>query len=269
MRWAIGLAAAQASGFRGTHGAMAAFFIPAHAARSGVSAAVLASRGLTCTENALEAPKGFIDVFGKGADLDRASDGLGRHFELLSNAYKPYHSGIVVHPTIDACMEIVAQLPDDAALATVILRVHPLALELTARREPKTPVEAQISLFHWAAACLVQRSAGIAQLRQDCIDDPVVAALRAAIAAIGDPALQRDEAIVEVTLTNGACLRAHVAHARGSSARPMTDGELEAKFEAQASAVLSANARDKLLGLCRNVAGLRNVGKEIAAVWEE
>lgn len=269
MTAAIGLAAAQASGFRGTHGAMAAFMIPAHAARSGVSAAMLALKGFSSTENVLEAPKGFVDVFGSGGDLDRAVDGLGRHFELFSNAYKPYPSGIVVHPAIDACLEIAEQIPNEAALASVTLKVHPLALELCSRRAPKTPVEAQISLFHWAAACLVERAAGLAQLRQDCIDDPAVAALRARIAAVADPALARDEAIAEVTLTNGVSLRSHVPHARGSIARPLTDDELDAKFKAQASAVLSNGAGDKLLHLCRHVAGLRSVGNEIAAVWRD
>ena len=269
MTAAIGLAAAQASGFRGTHGAMAAFMIPADAARSGVSAAMLASKGFSCTDNVLEATKGFVDVFGSGGDLDRAVDGLGRHFELFSNAYKPYPSGIVVHPAIDACLEVAEQLPDNAALASVALKVHPLTLELCGRREPKTPVEAQISLFHWAAACLVQRAAGLAQLRQDCIDDPAVAALRARISAVADRALARDEAIAEVTLTNGASLRSHVPHARGSIARPLTDDELDAKFKAQATAVLSSGAEDKLLRLCRNVATLRSVGNEIAAVWQD
>jgi 2-methylcitrate dehydratase PrpD len=270
MRWAIGLAAAQASGIRGTHGAMAAFIVPAHAARSGVSAAILASRGLTCPDNVLEAPnKGFVDVFGRGAELSLATDGLGRHFEMLSNAYKPYPSGIVVQAAIDACLEIAEQLPANAGLATVTLRVHPLALELCGRREPKNPVEAQISLFHWGAACLLQRSAGLAQLRQECIDDAGVAALRSRISATADPALGRDEAIADVTLSNGATLRSHVAHARGSAARPMTDDELDAKFEAQASEVLPGPARNRLLQLCRNVAGLRSVGQEIAAVWRD
>ena len=83
MRSAIGLAAAQSSGIRGTHGSMAAFFIPAHAARSGVSAAMLASRGVTCTANVLEGPKGFAEVFGRGGDPSRAVDDLGRHHEML------------------------------------------------------------------------------------------------------------------------------------------------------------------------------------------
>ena len=268
MSAAIGLAAAQASGFRGTHGEMSAFLVPAHAARTGVSGAMLASRGFSCMDNILEAPKGFVDVFGNGGDLDRAVDGLGRHFELFANAYKPYPSGIVVQAAIDACLEIAEQLPNDPALASVALKVHPLTLELCGRREPVTPVEAQISLFHWAAACLVQRAAGLAQLRQDCIDDPKVSALRARVSAIADPALARDEAIAEVTLTNGASLRSHVEHARGSSVRPMTDDELDAKFEAQANTVLPSESSDKLLRHCRNVAGLEDVGKEIAAILE-
>src|SRR5204863_7194058 len=55
MAAAIGLAAAQASGFRGTHGAMSAFMVPAHAARTGVSGALLAAKGFGCMDNILEA----------------------------------------------------------------------------------------------------------------------------------------------------------------------------------------------------------------------
>jgi 2-methylcitrate dehydratase PrpD len=175
----------------------------------------------------------------------------------------------VVQAAIDACLDIARRLPRDAALASVTLKVHPLALGLCGRREPATPVEAQISLFHWAAACLVQGAAGLAQLRRDCIDDPAVATLRSRISAIADAALARDEAIAEVALTDGASLRSHVPHARGSSARPMTDDELDAKFEAQASEVLSGGAKDELQRLCRRVATLRSVGKEIAAVWRD
>lgn len=265
---ALGLAAAQSSGFRATHGSMSAFFIPAHAARSGVSAAMLASKGFTCTNNVLEAPRGFVDVFGREGDLTHATKGLGEHFEMLANAYKPYPSGIVVHPAIDACLEIAGQLADNARFETVHLRVHPLALELTGRRDPKTPVEAQISLFHWASACLIQRAAGISQLQRDCIDDPAVKALRARIVAVADSSLARDEAIAEVTLASGQVLRAHVAHARGSVARPMTDDELDRKFEAQAAAVLAPGARTRLLRSCRNLAEAKNVGVELAEALE-
>ena len=174
----------------------------------------------------------------------------------------------MIHPAIDACLEIAGQMDEGAEIATVTLRVHPLTLTLTDRPKPKTPLEAQISLYHWAAACFLQRSAGLAAMRQDCIDDPAMVALRARVAAIADPALARDEAIAEVVLKNGTSLRAHVAHARGSIDRPMTDEELDAKFDAQASGVLPDGARDRLLRLCRNVSALADVGQEIAAVLD-
>ncbi|MCC2677087.1 MAG: MmgE/PrpD family protein [Ramlibacter sp.] len=264
MRAALGLAAAQAAGIRATHGSMAAFLVPAHAARIGVGAALLAARGMPCMDNVLEGPKGFVDVFGKGGNLELAVDGLGRRFEFLSNAYKPYPSGIVAQPVTDACLEIANRMPPAAAIADVSLRVHPLALELTGRRGPRNPVEAQLSLFHWSAAALLQRAAGAAQLRQECIDDPEIAELRSRIRAAADPAMQRDEAAAEVTLGDGTVLRSHVAHARGSMARPMTDDELDAKFRAQAGLRLPEAAQEELLHLCRDVARLRNVGADIA-----
>jgi 2-methylcitrate dehydratase PrpD len=266
MNWAIGLAATQASGFRATHGSMAGLAVPGLGARNGVAAALLAAKGFTCSEHALEAGNGFIEIFASGGNLDRAVDGLGRHFELLANAYKPYPCGIVIHPTIDACLEISERLEPNAAIADVAAKVHPLALTLTGRRAPTTPLEAQVSLFHWMAAALLRGRAGLAEMRQDCIDDPAVAALRERITAVPDPHIGRDEAVVGVTLCNDAVLRSHIANARGSIARPMTDDELSAKFQAQVSTLLPSHATDALLRLCREVSALRDVGKEIATV---
>jgi 2-methylcitrate dehydratase PrpD len=268
MRWAIGLAASQAAGFRATHGTMTAHFRPGHAARSGVWAATLASNGFDCSDDPLEAEKGFVHVFSSDAKLERAVDGLGRDFELLSNMYKPYPCGIVIHPTVDACLELRQQLAADAKLADVTLRVHPLALALTGVRTPSTPLESHVSLFHWAAAALVRGSAGLLEMRQDCIDDPSIATLRARINAVADPALRRDEAIVEVTLANGQTLRSHVANARGSIAKPMTDDELDAKFSAQAAIVLPSGRVHELLHLSKGIRSLSDVGKEIARMLQ-
>lgn len=263
---ALGLAANQASGFRANHGSMAAFLVPANAARNGVAAAQLAERGVTAMDHALEAPKGFVDVFGKGGEANVALEGLGSAFELLSNAYKPYPAGIVVHPATDACLDIAERLPRDADIASVRLRVHPLALDLCGRRHPTTPVEAQLSVFHWAAAALVQRSAGIAQLDPRCIDDPAVQALRERIVADADADLRRDEAHARVELTDGTVLDSHVPHARGSLDRPLTDAELDAKFRSQAGASLAAPVLEELLLACRDVARLPDVAARLGAL---
>jgi 2-methylcitrate dehydratase PrpD len=264
--WAMGIGASQSSGFREPHGTMTAHFRPGHATRAGVWGALLAARGFTCSDHALEGEKGFVDVFSSGADLSRAVTGLGQDFELMRNCYKPYPCGIVIHPSIDACLDVATRLPAGVPVASVTLRVHPLTLNLTGERSPRDPLDAAISVFHCAAAALLRGRFGLAEMRQACIDDPAVAALRATIEAMPDPGLRRDEAILEVDLVDGTRLGSHTTVTRGSIERPMTDAELDAKFIEQAEIVLPSDRTARLLRLCRAVAELSDVGREIGAV---
>lgn len=262
---AVSLAASQAAGFRATHGTMTAHFRPGHAARCGVWATLLAERGFTGDAHALEAKMGFFDVYAPEAKLERVLDGWGERFELLANAYKPYPCGIVIHPTLDACLNIHGQAGGALDPTAVSLRVHPLAISMTGLRTPRTPLESHVSLFHWAAAALLRGAAGIAETQQACVDDPRVAALRECIEAVPDPAVGRNQAIVEVRLGDGRTLRSRVTDVRGSATRPMTDDELDAKFRAQAITVLPAPRVDSLLRMCRDLDRLPDVGRDIAA----
>lgn len=266
MAWAIGIAASQAGGFRATQGSMTAHFRPGHAARSGVWAALLAAKGFAGNEVALEADKGFFDVYAMNADLAPAVDGLGEHHELLNNAYKPYPCGIVIHPTIDACLDLHAQFGEGGVPLCATLRVHPLALSLCGIREPTTTLESLNSLHHWASAALVRGRAGVLEMQPDCIADPDVAQLRARIEVVTDAGLRSDQANVEVALADGRVLRANVLHARGSRERPMSDVDLDTKFMAQASLVMPVERAEALRALCLGVGALRDVGQEISAV---
>src|SRR3984893_668634 len=105
--WALGLAANQAAGTTGAHGSMTKSWNMANAARNGLVAALLAEKGFTSTEQALEAERGgFTRVFAQRRDLDEIVRGLGETWELAQNTYKPYPCGIVGDPVIDACLEV-------------------------------------------------------------------------------------------------------------------------------------------------------------------
>lgn len=265
MRWAIGLAATQGAGFRATHGTMAGAFVPAIAARNGAMAALLAAKGFTCSESSLEANKGFVDVFSTGADFNYAVEGLGKTFEVLANAYKPYPCGIVIHATIDACLEIATSLPLDECYKEVLLTVNPLTLTLTDRRQPADMFEAQVSLYHWAAVSLLHRSAGISELSDTCIKDSCITRLREKIRVVADPSLQRDEAKAQVLLENGRVITSHIEKARGGFLNPMTNDELEMKLKEQASVHLSPTSLDVVLDRLRNIADLKDVGGQIVS----
>lgn len=260
--WALGLAAAQSSGFRQTHATMATSFVPAHAARCGLQAALLAARGFTCSDRILEGPHGLATVFAEEAHLAAATDGLGTRWEMLDNTYKPYPCGIVIHPAIDACLQLVqetALVPD--TIARVRLGVHPLCLTLCDRPAPGNAHEAKVSLQHWTAVSLVRRAAGLAEGTDACVRDPAVCAVRDRVEAAPDASVGRDGAVVRIELADGRLLEKRVEHCIGSLARPMTDAELEAKFMGQALPVLPDAAARALMHLCWRLEALDDVAE--------
>jgi 2-methylcitrate dehydratase PrpD len=266
--WALGLAAAQAAGFRQTHATMATSFVPAHAARCGLQAALLAARGFTCSDQILEGPHGFATVFAEAPYLATATDGLGTRWEALANTYKPYPCGIVIHPAIDACLQIVQEaVLAPETLTRVRLGVHPLCLTLCDRPAPANSHEAKVSLQHWTAAALVRRAAGLAEGTDACVHDPVVRAVRSRVEAVPDASVGRDGAVVRLECTDGRVLETRVEHCIGSLARPMTDAELEAKFMGQALEVLPDAAARTLLQLCWRLEGLDDVAEVARASY--
>lgn len=265
LRWAIGHAATQAAGFRATHGSMAGLVVPAYAARSGVFSADLAAAGIDCSDDALEAGRGFVGVFTSGADLAGATAGLGRDFELMANVYKPYPAGIVLHAAIDACLALLPEVGAAETIAEIRMTVPPLTLALADRLHPRTPFEAPISLQHWAAHVFCRRAAGIEALQQPQIDDPAIAAVRERVRIITNESLARDAAAAEVVFNDGRRVSRSIAHATGSIAKPMTDAQLDAKFIRQAELVLAPDHAAGLLARLRGLDTVSDVGAALAS----
>lgn len=266
--WALGIGASQASGFRATHASMSSGFVPGHAARCGLVAALMASRGFTCSEHFLEGRNGFADVFGAPAHLAALTDGLGERFECMAVASKPYPAGVFIHPVIEACLALRAQEGvEPATIELVALRVHPLALGLTGKLEPRHAYDAQVSLYHWAAAALVRKAAGLREASDACVTDADVVAMRRRISASEDASLRGDEAIATLTLRDGTTRRVHVEHCLGSAARPLTDRELEAKFLAQVVDVVPQARALQLIDACWNLPAAADVSRIAPGIW--
>ena len=261
-RWALGIAANQASGFRQTHGTMCTGFVPAHAARCGYQAALLAERGFTASDAALEGTNGFLDVFSLAAHPESAVEGLGSRWEILNNAFKPYPCGIVIHPVLDACLEIAQELHNNATapaqdIAAVELDVNPMCLMLCARPEPASSQLAQVSVQHWAAAALVRGRAGLAEGADECVGDLAVKAVRQRVRAEPSETVPLEGARVRVHLKDGTQIGRTVENAIGSLERPMTDAELDGKFREQAGACIEdEQQRERLMKLCWSVESL-------------
>jgi 2-methylcitrate dehydratase PrpD len=229
-RMALGLAANQACGLVESLGSMAKSVSVGSAARNGLFCALLAQRGYTAAPHTLEGARGFIPVFGVDPEPEALVDGLGERWELRNNAIKPYPSGVVLHPVIDACLDIRsrAPLPVDT-IESVHIRGNPLLRQRADRPAPRSGREAAVSAQHTAAVCFLYAEAGVRQYADACVAEPQVQSLgrRVTVEACADIAVEA--AAVTVRTTDGRTLEAIVPHALGSLQRPMSDAQLEAK----------------------------------------
>jgi len=266
--WAMGLAAMHAGGLRVSHGSMASAMIPGQAARAGLLAAHLAAAGFTCKEDALGAKHGLLHMFGRPANAAALTDRLAQHWECLRVSLKPFPSGCLTHAVIDACLQLVLRHGFASSdIVRVDLHVHKLALELTGCKTPQNSFDAQISIYHWAAAALHHRQAGLAQAAQACVQDPAVIALRERIVATVDHDLAPEAARAVVTLSKGQRYAVSVNACLGSAQRPMTDTELTAKFMCQTRASLNEEQTQQLCRIAWDLPRASDVGRAAPGFW--
>ncbi|TKI04427.1 MmgE/PrpD family protein [Martelella alba] len=260
MTWALGIAASQPVGLREMFGTMTKSFHPGRAAQNGLTAALLAARDYTSSEQAIEAKRGWANVVSTRQDYREITDGLGERHESLLNTFKPFACGIVIHPVIDGCIQLRHEHHLDADLIDAVrLRVHPLVLELTGKRMPQTGLDGKFSVYHSAAVALIQGRAGEAQYSDAAVHHAPTVALRNKISAEIDPSLPADAAHIVLVLQNGQHLEKHIEHAIGSTANPMNREAIDGKFTDLTAPVLGAEQAAKLLWACREVESCGNM----------
>ena len=251
---AFGNAAAQSCGLVETLGSSAKSIGVGNAARNGMVSVALAQQGFEGPAAPLEGARGFLRVVCDEPDLS-ALEGGAPGWQLLANAYKPYPCGVVLNPVIDSCLvlaasaEFIQRAPD--GIESVTLTGHPLLRQRTDRPGVDTGRQSQVSAQHAVAVSLLRRRAGLAEFSDAAVQDPAVRALGARLRFVDDPAMTVDAARVHIRYQDGFSLQEDTLFARGSLARPLTDGELE----------------EKLRELCRTSGAAVPAQRLIDALW--
>lgn len=262
MIWALGLAASQPVGLRESFGSMNKSFNPGRAASNGLFAALLAAQDFTSSQGMLEAKRGWAHTISTKQDFAQITEGLGSRYEAALNTYKPFACGIVIHPALDAAIQLRNQYQlKPEQIAEVRLRVHPLVLELTGKKTPTTGLEGKFSIYHSVAIALIQGAAGERQYSDQAVQDPAVVALRAKVVATVDPAIKPQQVDMTVVLKDGRELHQYIQHAIGSVEVPMTDAQLEAKFSDLAEGILPRQQTQALIDTCWKVEQLADAGQ--------
>jgi 2-methylcitrate dehydratase PrpD len=247
MTHALGIAATQSAGMQQNRGTMCKSFHAGKAASSGVLAALLAQEGFDSSQEILEGKKGFCRIYSTIAEPERVTNGLGERWEIVNNGHKPYACGVVLHPPIDAMIELGTRVSaSPSAVDAIELRAHPHVISVTGVVEPQTGLQSKFSIFHSAAVAYIDRDAGITQYTDRKALDPAVVTLRRKVRVTTDDSLRTDEAYAAV-IAGGKRYEASVAHASGTVDNPMTDEAMERKFRANAAPVIGETNTMKVL----------------------
>lgn len=213
------------------------------AAQSGLTAAVLASRGLAGAGLPFSGRHGLFESFSRGLpDADRVEArlaSLGRDWETLSVAVKPYPAAFYSHGCIEAAVHLaVAYSLAERDIAAVEIVVPPpvlakLAEPVAAKTSPGTITEAQFALPFLVARALVAHRFGLGELRLESLSDPATLALAQRVICRGDAAMDFPRVYpgeVHLYLRDGSRLCHRVPVNLGAGDRPVDAGFILAKF---------------------------------------
>jgi 2-methylcitrate dehydratase len=225
------------------------------ATQAGVLAALLAERGYTGPEHVIDGKEGLVHVLGPEWKLDLLTDGLGESWRIEQCGMKAFPTEALTHAPISAVLELVNEhdlAPED--VEKVQIRSLARAADILADRskyDPRSKETADHSLPYVVAAALVDRQVTPAQFEPAKLTDARIRAQLGKVEVTADPeiealfpALQR--VVVTIVTTDGRSLTTQLDYPKGDPRNPLTDEEIEAKFEALASPVMDADACRRL-----------------------
>lgn len=246
---ALGLAGSYTGGLWAfmADGAMSKRIHPGKSAETGLTAAVLARRGVTGPRAVLETAWGglFPTYLGDAADPGATVRGLGEGFRILRKGFKPYPVCWGVNSAADALLRLGREA---GATAGTVSRVRVVLSEMSHRMVGGTRIasvlDAQMSLPYALASILLRGRLTLAEFDEAALADPAAREVMRRIELVVDPRAHGERQTVEVELRDGRRLRERVETPHGHWDDPLSDDELRGKFLGLAGPALGARAAD-------------------------
>jgi 2-methylcitrate dehydratase PrpD len=212
------------------------------AAQAGLRAALLAEAGFTGPISVFEGAHGLYRAFApsKTPDFSRLLDGLGERWVLETLAFKPYACGTMTQPFVDCAIRLAAEGVRAEDIVSITCKVgegtvHRLWEPLSEKHQPPNGYAGKFSTPYCMAVGFIARRAGLEQFTDECAHDPDVRKLAAKIRYEVDPADEYPRNFsghLRAVLADGSERELNQPHMRGGAREPLSDSELEGKFNA-------------------------------------
>jgi 2-methylcitrate dehydratase PrpD len=241
---------------------------PGFAIKGGITAALLAKAGVTGSKNSFEGEWGFYRQYMNG-DYSREilTADLGRRFEGVNVAIKPYPCCRGIHPAIDAGLALaIENSVRSEDIREIILTVTEAHMSLLcqpedAKRAPRSTVDAQFSIPWGVASAIVGRHVGLNDFTESAIANRKVLDLAQKMRLETDDSLSKpgpDPTRVKVIMKDGKVFEEIVHTPLGSLDRPMSFEDCARKFEDCARS-LDAGRIDKIIQLVGRLDQLEDI----------
>jgi 2-methylcitrate dehydratase PrpD len=217
---------------------------PGWATVAGITAAALAKSGFVGARNAYEGRFGLyashLQQHFVPADLGIATAALGENWELLNVAVKPFPACHFTHACADAAIALGRQMESEAGGISDIRALVPAEVVKTvcepvaSKRRPANAYDAQFSIPYVVASALRRGRFTLAELTPAAIADRETLALADRVRYETDPRSGFPEYYsgeLVITTTDGRVLRRREHENRGCAVRPLSAGDILAKFE--------------------------------------
>jgi 2-methylcitrate dehydratase PrpD len=241
MTHALGLAYHQAGGAGSgvADGTLAKRMGPGFAAKAGITAALMAERGITGERDPLEGKTGLFNTY-MGGDYDPAilTENLGKRFEGTNITNKPYPCCGLTHACVDAVLVLksrynikIENIKDITAYGGH--SVYDLSQPPEVKRKPRTIIDAQFSVPWVVATALVKGKVTLEDFTDAAIKNREILEVAKRVSGKLMPEMDRHgvgPGGVIIKMKNGAEYKEEVAHCLGSVERPMTFKDITKKF---------------------------------------
>jgi 2-methylcitrate dehydratase PrpD len=212
---------------------------PGLAARGGITAALMAEKGITGAKNILEGQYGIFNQYQRG-DYSRQIllSNLGKRFENVNIGDKPYPNCGFTHAFIDAVFNLKSRYDIKPQHIKYIYAyggdpAYGLCIPPDVKRFPRNSVDAQFSLPWAIAVALVKGKVTLDDFTEEAIKSEEILAVSQKVTGQLDPALSRHgvgPGRVTLLMEDGTSYTEEVEHCLGSVERPMTFEDCASKF---------------------------------------
>ena len=192
---------------------------------------------------------------------------LGKRFEGVNIAIKPYPCCRGIHPAIDAGLALAIEEDlhsediEEIVLSVTDAHNKLLCMPLDAKRSPRSPVDAQFSIPWGVASAIVGRRIGLDNFTEDAIRNGEVLDLTQKMRVEVDNTLHKpgpEPTRVKVTTKDGKVFIKVVENPLGSLERPMSFDDCARKFNDCAKR-LDAGRSDRIIDLVGRLEQLEDI----------